>query len=127
MRIPLAGFTFAAAMRMIDWVHNDTTDMRAFSLPSVASGFSYRNVLVIDISNLPDRRHARPQDPAHFPGLQANLDIIPVTAHHLCKASGTSNQLPALAELQLDIMNSCAQRHTGQRKRIPRTNFSLRS
>jgi hypothetical protein len=86
-------------MWMIDRVHNDTADMWTLSLPSVSSGFSHRNVLVIDVSNLPDGRHTGPQDPPHFSGLQANLDVISVTAHHLSRTACAPDQLPTLTKL----------------------------
>ena len=48
----------AAAQRMVDRIHRDAAHMRPLAEPAVAAGFADRDVLVIDVAHLPDRRDA---------------------------------------------------------------------
>ena len=99
--------------------------MGTLSHPTDPSGLSNGNVFVIQIPNLTNRRHTGSQDPPHFTGLQTHLHIVSVTAHNLSRASGTSNQLPTLTELQFDIVDSRPQRHARKRQGIARPDFGL--
>src|SRR5213593_816442 len=55
--IPLHA-AFASAVRMIDGIHNNTAHCRPDAHVPRPSVFPNRNVFVIEISNLSDRRHA---------------------------------------------------------------------
>src|SRR5215467_10494294 len=103
MGITLARLSFTAAMRMVDGIHDDATDVRSTAQPSAATRFTDADVLVIQIANLADRGHAGGQNTAHFPGLQPNLHVVAIAAHHLRKPSGTADQLATLPRFQFDI------------------------
>src|SRR5262245_39439738 len=105
MGIALARFPFTAPMRMVDRIHDDATDVRATAQPSVASCFADGNVLVIEVTDLANCGHAGGQHSAHFAGLQPNLDVVAVAAHHLRKPSGTADQLATLPRFQFDVVN----------------------
>jgi hypothetical protein len=67
MRVALSRLPFATSMGMIDRIHHDAADVRTATQPATASRLPDRNVLMIQIPNLPDSRHAGGQNPAHLP------------------------------------------------------------
>ena len=111
MRVALSRLPFATSVGMIDRIHYDAADVRAATQPAIAPCLPNCDVLMIQISNLPDSRHAGGQNPAHFPGLKPNLHVVAITAHHLGSSSCTPNELTAFAWLQFDVMNCCTERH----------------
>src|SRR5512133_1024063 len=52
------GLAFATAVRVIDRVHGDATVVRALAEPARTAGFADRNILVVEVADLPDGRHA---------------------------------------------------------------------
>src|SRR6476646_4575091 len=56
----------AAAVRVVDRVHRAAADGRALALPAAAAGLAARDVLVIDVADLADRRTAGPGDAGHL-------------------------------------------------------------
>jgi hypothetical protein len=123
MGITLPRLSFAAAMRVVDRIHHDTTHMRASAQPSIPTCLPHINILMVRIANLPNGRHARRKDSPHFTGPESHLDILAITSHDLSGAAGAANQLTALSGLQLDIMDRGSQWHTGQWQRIPNTDL----
>src|SRR5205085_8763830 len=63
-------FTLATAHRVIDRIHRHAADMRPPSLPAGASRLAARNIHVIDVADLADRREATVVDPANLAGRQ---------------------------------------------------------
>src|SRR3989304_3414800 len=51
---PPGGQALAAAVRVLDGVHDDAPDRRADPLPAVAHGLADRHLFVVDVSYLPD-------------------------------------------------------------------------
>ena len=45
---------FAAAVRMIDGIHRDSAHVAALAQPAAAPGLADRDILVLDIPDLPD-------------------------------------------------------------------------
>src|SRR5215203_3668959 len=125
MRIPLPGLAFAAAMRMVDRIHDDTANVRPLSLPAGPSGFTDADILVIEIADLADGGHARSEDAAHFSRLQTNLHIVAIPTHDLRRSSGAPDQLTALTGPEFNIMDGRSQWHAGQSQGIPRPDFRL--
>src|SRR5262245_16961170 len=118
MRIPLAGFSFATTVRMIDRIHGNPTHMRPASPPTRTSCFPDTNVLMVDITDLADRGQTGAQNPSHFTGLQADLNVVSISSHNLRKTACTTDELCSLAWLELEIVNRRAQRHVRKRQRI---------
>src|SRR3954453_13764006 len=63
----------ATAVGMVPRGHRHATDLRTLHHVAGASGLAEALVLVIDVRDLPDRRHAAHRDPAHLPGGQTHL------------------------------------------------------
>jgi len=80
---------------------------------------------MIDITDLADCGQTGAQNPSHFTGLQANLNIVSVSSHNLREPAGTTNKLRPLAWLELEIVNSRAQRHVRKRQRIAGSYFGV--
>ena len=97
MRITLTRLTLTTAVRVIDRVHHHAANMGTLSLPSRATRLPDHNVFMVYISDLTNRCHTGRQDLPHFSGLEADLNISPITPHHLSRTTGTSNQLTTLA------------------------------
>jgi hypothetical protein len=96
MRITLTGLTLSSTMRMIDRVHDNTTNVGTLPLPSSPASLTDAHVFVIDIADLTDRRHAGRQDLPHFSGLQTNLNIVAIAPHDLRRSTRASDQLTTL-------------------------------
>jgi hypothetical protein len=105
MGVTLPGLTFAATVRMVDWIHHDTAHVRPPTQPPVPAGLPDINIFMIRIPYLSDGCQAGCQDFPHFTRSQPHLNILAVTAHHLRSPTGATNQLPTFSWLQLDIMN----------------------
>src|SRR3569832_2792267 len=58
MGIPLARLSFSSAVRMIDRIHRHPPDGRTPSHPPRSSRLAVRIIFVVDVPDLPDRRHA---------------------------------------------------------------------
>ena len=67
MGITLTRLPLSTAVRVIDRIHDDATNMGTLSLPSRASCLTNHHILMVDISDLPDGGHTGRQDFAHFP------------------------------------------------------------
>src|SRR5512146_1447829 len=61
----------AAAVRVVDGVHRGAAHRRALAAPAAAAGLAARDVLVVDVADLTDRRAARERHAAHLPGGKA--------------------------------------------------------
>src|SRR5580700_10073108 len=83
-RMAAAGsLAFAAAMRMIDGVHRNSTVMRTPTRPAHTPCLADRNVLVIGVTDLSDRRHAVLQDFPRFARRQLDQRVVAFLRHQL--------------------------------------------
>src|SRR5262249_48837913 len=99
------GFTFTTAVRVIDGVHRDTAVMRPLPHPALASRLAEADVFVLDVADLPDRRGALHRYPANFTRRQLQQSVIGLARNQLSLSAGRPGHLPALARLQLDVVN----------------------
>ena len=127
MGIPLARLPFTAAVGMVDRVHDDSAHVRTAPEPAAPARLADGDILMVEITDLADRRHARGEDASHFAGLQPHLHIIAVPAHDLGKPAGATDELATLAGLQFNIMNRGSQRHVCQRQRIASVHLGVRT
>ena len=67
MRIALTGLPFATTMRMVNWIHDDSAHMRSATEPPATSGLADADILMVEVANLANGRHAGRQR-AHHPG-----------------------------------------------------------
>src|SRR6185437_5739435 len=92
----------AAAVRVVDGVHRGAAHRRTLSAPAAAAGLAARDVLVVDVADLVDRRAAREQHAAHLSGREAQHSEPGVLRDELDSRTGRARHLCALAGLELD-------------------------
>src|SRR6185295_12584044 len=127
-RVPAAGcFTLAAAVRMINRIHRDAAHLWPAPLPSRASGLAQRNIAVLDVTDLSDRRVAIYVDPPDLAARQSKLRPIAFFRHELSRSARRANHLRAFARPQFDVVNRRAQRNRFKRKRVARNYVGLGS
>lgn len=108
--MPTTGtLSFAAAHWMINRVHGDTTDMRTLALPAFTAGLAQLLALMLRIANLSNARTTLSVKTTYFTGWQLYQHIFAFLCHQLCRSTGASYQLGALADTHLDIMYDGAQ------------------
>src|SRR6185436_3849048 len=127
-RVPAAGgFTFAAAVRMINRIHRDAAHLWPASLPSRASGLAQRNIAVLDVTDLSYGRVAIYVDAANLTARQSKLRPVAFLGHKLRRSARRANHLRAFARPQFYVVNRRAQRNRLERKRVARNYVSLGS
>src|ERR1043165_3730837 len=109
------GAAFAAAVRVIDRVHRDAAVVRTAAEPARAAGLADRRVHVIRVRHRADGRHAPAEDQPLLAGIEPHDDVIPVAADDLRVGPGRARELPALADLELDIVHDRADWHVAHR------------
>src|SRR3954447_4421892 len=97
--------SFAATVWMVDRVHRHTAVHRTTSQPAGASSLADGDVLVIEIADLSDSRHALYQHPAGLAGRQLQQRVLAFLGHQLCLGAGRTRHLRALARLQLNVVD----------------------
>src|SRR5882672_206825 len=118
-RMPATGGApFAAAVRMVDWIHRHTAIVRPPAQPARAAGLADRDVHVVGVRHRPDRRHAAAADQALLSRIEPHDDVVAVATHDLRIGAGRARDLAALAQLELDIVHDGADRNIAQRHRI---------
>src|SRR6185437_7479685 len=108
----------AAAVRVVDGVHRGAANRRALAAPAAAAGLAARDVLVVEVADLPDRRATGERDAAHLPGREAQDRERAVLRHELDPRAGRARHLRALARLELDRVDERARRDVLQRQRV---------
>src|SRR5882762_5303888 len=93
------GAAFAAAVRMIDRVHDDATHMRATTEPARPAGLAYHDILVVRVAHRAHRRQAFARHDTHFTRIQLELGIARVLADQLGVGAGGTGHLAAAAFL----------------------------
>ncbi len=102
-------FTLAATHRVIDRVHDHAAHMRAPPLPARPTGFAARDVHVIDIADLADRRVAVFVNPANLARRHFHQRITGFAVAQRRLLPGAARNLSAAARSQFDIVNARAQ------------------
>src|SRR5271165_1804913 len=120
-----AGFALAAAMRMIDRVHDHATVGGANAQPAGTASLADGNVFVIEVANLPDSRHAIDQHLAGLARRHLEQRVIALFRNQLCLRSRRAGHLRAFPGLQLDVVHGCAGRDVAQRQGVAHQNVGL--
>src|SRR4029077_10473635 len=102
---------FAAAMRVIDRVHRDAAIVRTPAEPALATGLADRGIHVVRVRHRADARHAAAEHEALFARIEPQDHVISVAADDLRIGAGRTRELPALADLEFDIVDDRADRH----------------
>src|SRR5262245_46719647 len=93
MATPL-GFSFTAAVRMVDRIHRRTADARVATEPTDTTGFTDRHVFMVDVGKLADRGIAELQDLSDFSRRQSHRGVAVFARHQLSLTTGRSDNLP---------------------------------
>src|SRR5262249_34443172 len=118
---------FAAAERVIHRVHRDAADVRPLPHPAAAAGLADRHVLVIEIADLADRRVTLHVDLADLAGWHLHRGVVALLRYNLRRRSGAARDLPALARLELHVVDQRAERNGLQWKRVARQDVGRRA
>src|ERR1043166_5902361 len=105
------GAAFAATMGVIDRVHGDAAVVRTAAEPALAPGLADRDVHVVGVRHRADGGAAAAVHQALLARVQTQDDVILVAADKLGVGAGGARELPALADLGLDIVDDGADRH----------------
>src|SRR5258708_331664 len=105
-RMPAAGrLAFAAAVRVIHWIHGDTAIVRLLPQPSRLSRLAVRFVLVLHVAHLADAGHAFHLHLADFARRQLQQRDPALAGNQLGLRAGRSHHLRAFAWPQLNIVD----------------------
>src|ERR1700722_12525975 len=120
------GASLATAVWMVDRIHRHPAYVRALAQMAAAAGFANRNILVVQVADLPDSRAALG---LHHPLLargQLEKRELALFRHQLRSRPGAAYQLRASTGLELHPMHHCAERDVAQRERVARLDIGLR-
>src|SRR5688500_4459355 len=98
------GLALAAAHRMVYRVHHHAAVVRPEAAVARAPGLAPRDVLVLEVAHLADRRVAVDVDPAHLAGRETNLCVAALARHQLGAGARRTHHLTTLAGLELDVV-----------------------
>src|SRR5262249_25714349 len=93
--------------------------------PALAAGLADRDVHVVRIRHRPDRGHAAAVDQALLGRIEPHNDVVAVATDDLCIGAGRTRDLPALAELELDIVHDRADRNIAERHGVARLHVDM--
>src|SRR5687767_16039033 len=93
------GLAFTAAERVIHRVHGHAAHVRTLAQPAAAAGLADRDILVVDVADLADRREAVLVNLADFAGRHLDRDVIAFLGDHLHAGPGAARHLAALTGL----------------------------
>src|SRR5687767_5267615 len=114
------GLTFAAAMRVIDRIHRDASNLRPLAHPATATRFTERNILVLGVAALSYGRHTDDGNAPDFARRHTHLRVVAFLRDDLGKAACRTDHLTALSGTKLDVMNFRTERNVFDRQRIAR-------
>src|SRR5919205_380363 len=119
------GLALAAAVRVVYRVHRDAAHRGADALPARAARLAVRDVLVLDVPDLPDGRVADHGDAPDLARGHAHLRVVALLGDELREAARRAHELAALAGPELDVVNLRAERDVPDGERVPRQDVGL--
>src|SRR5437764_3636268 len=93
---PARSLPLAAAVRVVNRVHRDAADVRAYAVPARAPGLAVGDVLVLDVAHLADGRVADDGHAPHLARRHAHLRVIAFLGDQLREAARRAHELAAL-------------------------------
>src|ERR1700759_413507 len=119
------GEAFAAAVRMVDRVHDDAAVMRAPAEPAGTTGLADRDVHVVRVRHRTDGAAATAVHQALLARVETKDDVVVVAADELRIGAGGTRELAALTDLHLDVVDDGADRHVAERHDIARLDVDI--
>src|SRR5664280_2339422 len=113
------GLALAAAVRMVAWGHRDAPGLRTKAHVAGPAGLPEALVLVVEVGDLPDRRHAAQRDASHLARRKPDGGVVAFLREELRRAAGRPDDLAALARDELDVVDRGAERDARQRQGVP--------
>src|SRR5205823_9012983 len=100
---PRSGLSLATAMRVVARVHGRASDGGPDPEPAAAAGLAARLVLVLDVTDLADRRLAVHMDAAQLARGHAHDRIVAFLREQLRGCAGRPHELASPAQGELDV------------------------
>src|SRR5215831_6049263 len=107
---------FSSAVRVIDWIHHDTTNRWADSHMTSTSGLPDGDVFVIEVADLTNRGAAIHIHQSDFAGWKFHVSIFTLFRDDLGGGAGTAGHLRTLAGTEFDVVNRGTERNVLQRQ-----------
>ena len=107
---PARRLALAAAMWMIHRIHHDAAHVWLPTEPTAPTRLAERNVFMIQVTDLADRRHAPDVNLANLARGHLDRRVLAFTGNELNRRPGAARDLPALAWAQLHVVDLGAQR-----------------
>src|SRR5208337_521025 len=125
-RVPATrGLAFTTAVRVVDRVHDDTTDRRALALPPHPAGLAPVDVCLLGIAHLADGRAAAHVDAADLTTGHTQRCVGALLAEQLDARPGRPRQLGATARPQLHGVDQGTGRDIAQRQVVARLDVGV--
>jgi hypothetical protein len=109
-------------MRVVNWVHRNSSRLRALPEPPNATSLRITPILMIRIGNLANRRSTLAPNQAHLTRRQSQNHVSAIAPHNLHAIPGRPRKLAAAPNLHLNIMNHGSKRNIFEQHTIPRLN-----
>src|SRR4051794_39131559 len=103
---------------MIDGVHHHPAHVRSPASPARTPGLAARNIHMIDIADLTNRRETGLVNSADFAGRHFYQRITSLEGRKRRLLAGTARDLPSTARSQFDIVNIGSERNCAKRQRV---------
>src|SRR6185312_1130692 len=121
------GLALTTTVRVVNRVHDDTTDGRADTLPAHAAGLAPVDVRLLCVADLADRRAAASIHVADLTGRQTKLRVRAVLGDETNGCSGRACHLGTPAWLQLDRVDDGTDRDVLERQVVARLDVGART
>src|SRR3712207_63122 len=119
------GLALTTTVRVVDRVHDDTTDGRALALPPHAAGLAPVDVRLLGVADLADRGAAAHVDEPHLARGHAERGAAALTGDQLGRVAGGAGDLRAAAGTQLHAVDRRTDRDVAQRQVVARLDVGL--
>src|SRR2546425_1640285 len=119
------GLALTAAEWMVHRVHCHAAYMRPLAQPSAPPRFADRDVLVIEVADLADGRHALDEDLADLARRQLHRRVVTLARDELYRGPGAARELAAFAGPQFHVVDLRAERDALERHRVSRQDVDV--
>ena len=115
----------AAAVRVVDGVHDGTTDGRTHVHVTVTTGLADHDVAVLGVAHDANGGAAGEKDAAKLAGGHAERRIAVVLTHELDGGAGGTSHRGALARLELDVVQQGTDGNLGENRAVARLDVDV--